>query len=230
VREWCNRHAGWLATGFCLLTVVLGVLAVAQAIELHAQGWRIAMGTIPEWMAGFGTIFTAIAAVAAYLAFRVTAAERRDHEMSQARLIIIEPVKIQYFDLPAWRKYGELEVHNHSTAPVFDLLLEFVSPKDAHTTIEELTTDDNGNPTYRLAQNRPVLLPHQSTPPFFVTQSGNQLNPDRWKYVAFRFTDARGLRWRRTGGEQPVQLFDDVVPLTPVTVEPIHIEPPPKGF
>ncbi|WP_454561371.1 hypothetical protein [Mycobacterium haemophilum] len=50
---------------------MLSALAVAQAIELHAQGWRMAMGTLPEWMSGFGTLFTAIAAVAAFRALRI---------------------------------------------------------------------------------------------------------------------------------------------------------------
>lgn len=247
MKGWCRRHAGLLALGFGITTAALIVVVVLQAAMLHTRGWWIALGTVPEWLSGVGALATFAAVWVAVKQLSIgqaertslenerTAlantreAERRDHEMSQARLIIIEPVRTATESLPAWRKYGELLVHNHSAAPVFDLLLEFVSPIDEHTTVEELTSDDTGNPCYRPAQNRPVLPPDQATAPFFVTTSGNKLNPDRAKYVAFRFTDARGLRWRRIGGEQPVQLLNDVVPLTPVTIEPIEIQMP-EGF
>ena len=115
--------------------LVLSAVVLAQAEMLYTEGWRLALGTVPEWMAGFGTVFTAIAALAAFGTLSVATkgrqsleterqalaaqreTERRDHVMSQARLIIVEPAP-EVPVLPR-SKPDDVVIRNHSSAPVF---------------------------------------------------------------------------------------------------------------
>jgi hypothetical protein len=218
VKRWCNRHAGWLAVGFGVLSVALATLVVAQAITLHAQGWRMAMGTFPEWMSGFGTLFTAIAAYAAFLALRIATndwegserergsldkerqalakardAERRDHDISQARLIIVD------------YSVGQLVVVNHSNAPIFNLAVQGVSPKDPAAGL--YSADGHLAPREKV-----VLPPGQKSEPInihFGPGARQESLRDHTQHVDFTFTDARGARWRRIGSQQPVQLLEE---------------------
>ena len=59
---------------------MLGVVVVVQATMLHTQGWRIALGTLPEWLSAVGGIATVGALVVAWLV-------RSGHiEVTRARL------------------------------------------------------------------------------------------------------------------------------------------------
>lgn len=62
--------ARMLAIVFGLLAVVLGIVAAVQAVMLHARGWRIAWGTLPEWLAAGGGLATVGALVVAWLVYR----------------------------------------------------------------------------------------------------------------------------------------------------------------
>ncbi|PJE01325.1 MAG: hypothetical protein CK428_31435 [Mycobacterium sp.] len=220
------------------LSLVLGVVAVAQAIELYAQGWRMALGTFPDWMAGFGTIFTATAAVAAYRTFKVAAhewegaekerkaleserqkadnerqalaatreAERQDHAMSQARLIIAQPkppnigelISGALVELPARQR--DVQIHNHSNEPVFNLQVE-----EESACAEDVRVWQSLNPP-AMPEHVPVLQGGQSTKGFVVV--GNHGVTPNTELIEFAFTDARGARWRRLGSKQPVQILD----------------------
>jgi hypothetical protein len=66
VKDWCKRHAGWLAIIFAVLALVLFGVVCVQAWMLHSRGWRIALGTVPEWGSA---AFTGIAAIGVLAAF-----------------------------------------------------------------------------------------------------------------------------------------------------------------
>jgi hypothetical protein len=205
---------------FVAATVVLIVVVCFQAAMLHSKGWRTPLGTLPEWITAFGV-------VAAFLTLWVAArgfqsaekerqsleeerqalaatreAERRDHVISQARLIIVEhaphvPLAWGGQDPPAPGRRDVL-IRNHSDAPIFNLHIE------GHPT---------GNDDVLLSQNfatgrsRPadmaVLAADQATELLIV--EGSDADTPSTEYVEFTFTDARGARWRRLGSQQPIQ-------------------------
>jgi hypothetical protein len=54
VKGWWHRYAGWLAILFASLTVTVIVVVSVQAAMLYWRGWRLVMGSVPEWFsAGF---------------------------------------------------------------------------------------------------------------------------------------------------------------------------------
>jgi len=157
LRLWCKRQAGTLAVALGVSVVILAVVVGVQAAMLYARGWRIAWGTVPEGAAAFGS-------VAAFGALWVAAqewrsgqrerravdqerrdlaaareAERRDHVMSQARLIIVEPVALapQPFGSEARPIDRYMIIRNHSSEPVFNLHIDHRSPKDRDTYFDQ---------------------------------------------------------------------------------------------
>jgi hypothetical protein len=235
-RRVSRKFLGWLATGFGAVALVLATIVGAQAEVLYDKGSRLAMGIVPEWMAGFGTMFTAVAAAAAFLSFRVAArerqslekerqaadherralaavreAERRDQIMAQARRIL--PVRVVHdpsLTLPQRRSRFEWVIQNRSDEAISDLHIDLVSPKDRLVTVEEYVPperDPDGVVTYKHPADIPVLLPGDATPPLRVVISGYG-SASHVEYICFTFTDVRGNRWRRLGNEQPAQILD----------------------
>lgn len=60
VRNWCKRHVDWLTVTFAILALALFVVVCFQAWMLRSQGWRVALGTVAEWLSA---AFTGIAAI-----------------------------------------------------------------------------------------------------------------------------------------------------------------------
>jgi hypothetical protein len=227
LRLWGKRNrATALAVAFAALALVLFVVVLAQAEMLYTEGWRLALGTVPEWMAGFGTVFTAIAALAAFGTLSVATkerqsleterhalaaqrdAERRDHVMSQARLIIVEPAPVAYYEEPPGSNPYDVVIRNHSSAPVFNLHIgdnyvlkskgKMASTQEFRPDFRDIRPDD----PYSIPRNVPVLAPGDATA--LLTVRGQPMR-ERTEWVGFSFTDAQGARWRRVGSQQPVQ-------------------------
>jgi hypothetical protein len=137
VKDWGKRHASWLAIIFAVLAIVFLVVVCFQAWMLHSRGWRIALGTMPEWVSA---AFTGIAAIGVLAAFgnlrivrrewKIAQLERRDQLANQARLIIVEAVPRAEMVPPAnkapVRPDGKPEhryvvIRNHSQEPVFNV-------------------------------------------------------------------------------------------------------------
>jgi hypothetical protein len=61
----------WRAVAVALagLALVLGFVVVVQAMMLHAQGWRVAMGTMPDWLVAAGAVATVGTLVVALLVY-----------------------------------------------------------------------------------------------------------------------------------------------------------------
>lgn len=200
--------ATWLAAGLAIISLALLLVVVAQAVELYAGGWRMDMGSFPAWMSGFGAIFTAIAAVAAVLAFRGAEKERRavalareakslDDEIAQARLIVVE-----FMGVPP----RPMAVTNHSTAPIFDVKVEDQSPVDDRVRIQSAVD-------HHISLTWTELGPGEQTEggflPAFYKEATYESKRNYIQHIAFSFTDARGARWQRVGTEQPVRVLQN---------------------
>lgn len=68
---------------FAVATLVLGVVVAVQAAMLHSQGWRVAWGTMPDWLSAFGGLATVGALVIAWLVYRHEVKSRRDDEYTR---------------------------------------------------------------------------------------------------------------------------------------------------
>lgn len=204
-----KRMATWLAAGLAIISLALLLVVVAQAVELYAEGWRMDMGSFPAWMSGFGAIFTAIAAVAAVLAFRGAEKERRavalareakslDDEIAQARLIVVE-----FMDVEPPRP---MAVTNHSNAPIFDLKVEDQSPVDNRVRVQSAVD-------HLVSLTWTQLGPKQQTEggfvPAFYIEATYESKRNYIQHITFSFTDARGARWQRVGTGQPVRLLQN---------------------
>lgn len=76
----------WRALTFASasLSAVLGVVVVVQAAMLHARGWRIAWGTMPDWLAALGGLATV---GALFVAWRVYQRDVDSRQRQQAENI-----------------------------------------------------------------------------------------------------------------------------------------------
>jgi hypothetical protein len=86
LKAWCwfsqrwNGHTSAPAILFAALAIALGVVVLVQAVMLHARGWRIALGTLPEWFSAFGTIAAIAAVLVATLGYRHEVRSRTQDE------------------------------------------------------------------------------------------------------------------------------------------------------
>lgn len=128
VSKWWKRNAGWLAIVFAAMALVLFAVVGFQAWMLHSKGWRMAVGSLPEYLA-------ALASLAIFGVLWLTASqwrrgqrERCDRESGQARLIIVEHVPRADGSFgggdppPLGRR--DVVIHNRSSEPVFELRIE----------------------------------------------------------------------------------------------------------
>jgi hypothetical protein len=216
------------------LAVAFGIAAAIQRLELaHAHWpwhWRFELGNLAEWAAALATL----GGLGALLYLRrewrssqaerraleserqkadkerrdlaaAREAERRDHELSQARLIIVEhtPFESRSWggDDPPNSAHRDAVIRNYSDAPIFHLHIH-----------EHLTANDDVYVFEQFAhqtsrpEDRAVLKPDETTG--VLTINGNQGKVPSTEFVEFTFTDSRGARWRRVGSSQPVQLID----------------------
>lgn len=200
MREWCKRRAGTLAIVFAGATVALIVVVCFQAAMLHARGWRIPLGTLPEWLAGVGSLATLGVLWLAVFEWRRGQRERRDNEAAQARLIIAEHAP--YVD----RTWGGMDapppasrnvlVRNHSDAPIVKLNVEEHPTRYEGVRVFQRFAHARGRPA-----EIDVLSGGQATAELGV--DGNNGDTPSTECIEFTFTDARGLRWRRLGSAQP---------------------------
>ena len=206
-------------------TTALAVLALVQWGELRRQGMPPDWGDVPAWVAAFGSLATFGALSIAALEWRsrqadrrlldadrraadrersalaaAREAERRDHEMSQARLIVAQPIDNS---LATWSgptrpdmNNAKITVVNFSSEPVFNL--QFVKDKD-----DELQVLQHFNGAGQEPTNYPVFAAAEKTAPLTVIGRGGVPSVE---CVEFTFTDARGLQWLRRGSGLPTRI------------------------
>lgn len=179
--EWLERHLGnvLIVVAVSALIVVIGI----QSAMLHAQGWRLELGSLADWVQAVGTLAAFGALLYAAREWRASQAERRDARADQARLIVMGPADSSELDssgVPTDAPH--VVVRNHSASPVFELVVRRVAVQSIATV------------------THPVVRPGTHTSPVSV-QAWTDMGG-----LTFTFTDARGCRWRRTGSGQPEQI------------------------
>jgi membrane protein implicated in regulation of membrane protease activity len=237
VKDWCKRHAGWLAIGFAIVAIVLLGVAAFQAWMLHSQGWLIALGTLPDWVTAAFTGVAAIGVLAAFGSLRIVRGEwksqqdeRRDQQANQARLIIVEAVPRAEMVPPANEapvrpdgkpEYRYVVIRNRSQEPVFNVRIpdgSHVETKEAMpwvTSVGEVRAQQEDG---SLFSPTPTIV-HRHTPELVPVLAPGQAtfqlhlatvprDEQVTEYVFFTFTDARGIPWSRFGSQQPVQHID----------------------
>jgi len=214
-----SRTVRWKATCavLAMLSLVLAVLALVQWGELRRAGMPPDWGDVPAWVSAFGSLAAFGALFIAALEWRSGQADRRrldeerralaaareseqqDHEMSQARLIIAEPVNnsLDVYGGPTRpdTANANVVVVNHSTAPVFNL--HFV--KDEGVVVLQRFAGGSQVPL-----DYPVFTAGQRTQPLMVANGSDTPTVES---VEFTFTDARGLQWRRRGSALPTRVI-----------------------
>jgi hypothetical protein len=237
VKDWCKRHAGWLAIIFAVLAVVLLGVVCFQAWMLHSRGWRIALGTVPEWGSAAFTGIAAIGVVAAFGSLRIVRreweseqGERRDQLANQARLIVVEEVPPAEMVPPANEaprrpdgkpEYRYVVIRNHSQEPVFNVRIPDGSHLETKKKMPWITSVAEVRAQHEAGSfSSPTLhVFHRHTPDLVPVLAPGQAtfqlhlatvprDEQPTEYVFFTFTDARGARWSRLGSAQPEQQFD----------------------
>ncbi len=228
MKGWWHRYAGWLAILFASLAAMLIVVVTVQAVMLYSRGWRLVMGSVPEWVSAGGTAIAAFGVLAAFGTLRVAQIERREQLTNQARLIIVEAVPRAEMVPPADQapirpdgkpEYRYVGIRNHSQEPIFNVHIPQESPKKTppHTVTnvaEVVPQKDAGSffsPTPTIFHRSPpelvpVLAPGAATSQLYLPTVARAEQVT--EYVFFTFTDARGALWRRLGSEQPEPQFD----------------------
>jgi hypothetical protein len=210
-----------------LLVMVLAGVVVVQALMLRSRGWTIPLGNVAEWVAGIGTMAAFGALFFAAQEWRsgqeerrslelerqkaeaerralaeTREAERRDNEMNQARLIIVQPAPYEDRTFggsdPPSPAYREVVIQNHSGVPIFNLHIQ-VNPGGGDVHVLQNFAGGSGRPA-----DMEVLSPDAATAELTVV-GGDGETPST-EFIEFTFTDARGVRWRRRGSDQPVRV------------------------
>ncbi|HSS25900.1 MAG TPA: hypothetical protein VLL82_16225 [Mycobacterium sp.] len=213
VKVWCKHHPGLLANLFAVLAVVLLGVVCIQAWMLHSRGWRIALGTVPEWGSAAFTGIAALGVLAAFDNLRIVRRQWESQLANQATLIIVEPVPAPPppFGSEAKPRDRYVVIQNHSTEPVFNLRIDRRSPKPRDkfgTHFEERVPTTDGSIRHTAPPNLvPVLSPRGATAE--IRAQSLPMTETPTEYVSFTFTDARGAGWRRLGSEQPVPIKRD---------------------
>jgi hypothetical protein len=198
-----KRHAGWLAVAFASLTVLLLVVVCCQASMLYIRGSRLDMGTVPAWIAALGTSTAAFGVLAVFGNLRMAQKLRLDGEAEQARLINLELFGFEHQAEPPLRVIT-VAVRNHSSAPVFRLVVTNLKPEEISDAWEALRlyhAGESGGIGPHVKMH--VLAPATGTGDIRVTATDSipQLED-----ITFAFTDAQGRRWGRKGSGQPVRI------------------------
>ncbi|MCV7402689.1 hypothetical protein H7K24_21355 [Mycobacterium fragae] len=230
MRERWKRNVGWLAIVFAAVALALLVIVCLQAAMLHSKGWRILMGSLPEYLAAFGSLSTLGVLALAVDEWRRDQRERRDQLANQARLIIVESVPRAEMVPPANQapvrpdgkpEYRYVVIRNRSQEPIFNVRI----PDGSHletkekmpwiTSVAEVRAQSEDgsfySPTPTIVHRHvpdliPVLAPGQATFQLHLATVPRDQQPT--EYVFFTFTDARGTKWQRMGSRQPERLLD----------------------
>lgn len=202
IESW-KRHAGKIAASMAALAVGLGAVVAVQAVMLHTQGWRIQLGTLPDWISSVATSGGFLAAVGAVLyaarQWRSTQSERRTREGDQARLIVIQPNDSDNIHDES------VVVRNHSSAPIYDVMVFTMSryfrpAAEPHVDVVRFL-DDIADQTEAYAA---VLPPGSTTVPALdVNPVDREEHAGSISFVAVTFTDAHSRRWWRFGRDEP---------------------------
>ena len=234
VAEWWERHAGNILILLAVLALLVVIAVQAAMLQMQGwrvqlgslADWVQALGTV----AAFGALIFAgrewksnerdrtalerdrqIAEEERQTADRERQAlaeqredERRDYEMSQARVVIVQPAPYEDVTFggsdPPPAENREVVIHNHSGSPIFNIHIRS-NPGGGDIHVFQVYASGGDRPA-----DREVLPPNESTAKLYVV--GGAVGTPSTEHIEFTFTDARGLRWLKRGSGQPVRLLE----------------------
>jgi hypothetical protein len=213
------EHTGWFAGAFGFIAFVLAVITVVQAWALYSQGWRLALGTVPEAIAAIGTVGALLVALGVWrheVAVRRTderqaravhsaaAAAAKSARADQARLVILEFTYDELTDLYSGGEHSIVvaKVKNLSSRPIFDVRIEI--PED--------------NAEMRLLEDQePTNTPNTPKVKAIADHGEHQTRYEHlapridWEWINVvpfvHYVDANGARWTRTATSQPHEII-----------------------
>lgn len=205
VWTWWKRRASWLAISFAALALVLVAVICVQAAMLHSRGWRMSLGTLPEYLAAVGSLATFGVLWFTAAEFRRGQRERRDREAGQAQLIVVEHVPYEDHTWggsnPPAPGRRDVVIRNRSKEPVFGLHIEeYASGSDVRVFQRSARAGVRVAPS-----DLAVLAAGEATVPLGVLGGDEQISST--EHVEFSFTDPRQRRWRRRGNGQPERVL-----------------------
>lgn len=209
--SWWQRHAPKLAVALTITCIALLAIVIVQAEMLYLQGWRLNNGSVPDWIAGIGSLAAFGALYFAASEWRSAHRAKRDSEANQARLVSVERLESA--------EPFTYAIRNRSHSSVFDL---YFHDGETASRMNELhpRTHTGGKQAYSGIGRTgwDVLAPDQATGPISTTivlVAGTQEPlslpiaqiPPSVDAVVFSFTDAEGRRWKRTGIDKLERIF-----------------------
>lgn len=187
-----------------LLTAVGTNLLGALALVLYAHRRQLEWGSVPVWLGGAFALAASVISLHSLHTSRQSlqisrasldrATEKRDDDYAaQARLVVVDVVR---FDDDTWF----LTIQNHSDSIIFDANLKVFEEVDGFRKLVNFHNDYNGPLPDDYGYE--TLLPGKRS----TEQDYRDLYAP-FDYLA-TFTDARGIKWRRTNREQPERVID----------------------
>lgn len=219
VRDTWRNHASWFAGVSAFIAVVLGVVAVVQAIALNARGWTPVFGNLSEALGAIGTVGTLLVAFGVWRhdvrirraderealeEKRLIAARERAARADQARLVVLN---FLYDEEQELYSGGELAIMrgtvvNLSSRPIFDvsILVPVDNPHMSLVVEHQVVNEPNSGETRTIDAHSKHCA--------FYDYTGKRVDWDWIEAIEVEFVDASGGRWRRTSGGQPVEVLD----------------------
>jgi hypothetical protein len=121
------------------IAAILATAVVVQAMMLYQQGWRVAWGTMPEWLAAFGGAATVGTLILAWLVYQRDKqhreadqrAFREEKRREQAELItgyLNDHIEVGLE--PSLEHYVRLDLFNASLGVVYDVFVRILAEPD----------------------------------------------------------------------------------------------------
>ncbi|WP_181719741.1 hypothetical protein [Nocardia gipuzkoensis] len=158
-------------------------------------------GSFPAWLSALGTIGTAVSVTVAVKTYNAGAAERRDNERRQARMVTIES---------SYNGGVAVTFKNRSGEPIFELDVEHVQMTTDRSAKWRVNRRVIGAGTFKdvLGGGDSCFVPIE-----FCRPDGTEFdlhyhltkNPDY--SCTIQFTDKDGRRWRRTDSNTPTRVY-----------------------
>jgi hypothetical protein len=178
------------------IAAILATAVVVQAMMLYQQGWRVAWGTMPEWLAAFGGAATVGTLILAWLVYQRDKqhreadqrAFREEKRREQAELItayLNDHIEVGLE--PSLEHYVRLDLFNASLGVVYDVFVRILAEPD------DPISAGGAAPEHREARGYMHVLPPSKT-------STTMRMPNITRRVMgleLYFRDARNQRWMR---------------------------------
>lgn len=168
---------------------------------MHWIASGINWGSVPDWIAGVGSVL-AFGGFAVALIREIKLRRRDDKAVADDRADALKRhARLVYVASTSLPTQTRLVVHNQGSGPIIDL-----------STTVWVRSNTSGN-------HREILLSHREPDETIVSAGssgeswlwfadGESLAEGQEYFPQVEFTDCEGIRWRRRNNEQPVRVVD----------------------